>query len=59
MYSRNLQYSEYASGSQYTKNLNILEIQDKLEGFLIYLRFWICSGKNFKINLNSNIQGKL
>ena len=42
MYSRNLQYSEYASGSQYTKNLNILEIQDKLEGFVIYLGFWIC-----------------
>ena len=39
MYSRNLQYSEYASGSQYNKNLNILEIQDKLEGFLIYLGF--------------------
>ena len=60
--SRDSRYSEQASGSQYTKIFNVLGI------LICYI--WIgytekilnisrCSGNNFKITLNSNIQGKL
>ena len=71
LYSRDSRYSECTTGSQYTKILNVSGIwicysfTGYIDGVLNISRvlnkpeFWICSGNNFNVTLDSNIQGKL
>ena len=64
LYFRDLRYSEYASGSQYTKmlhvsrTLNMLVLQGILKGLSIYLGFWKCQSSEsvLETTLKSNFK---